>query len=263
MTDAPHRLADLGVIVVAAGRGERLGAGTPKAFTELGGRTLIEHAVRTVSALSEPGQLVLVVSEARAAEALDIAAAVPLDSRWTVSIAHGGRERHESVRFGIEALHDGIRTVLVHDAARPLTPPEVFERVAAAVRRTRQSAVPAVAVADTLKERGEGDTVSATVDRSALVAVQTPQGFPLDVLAAAHQTTQEREGGASDDDAPTDDAELVQRAGGTVHLVEGSPYAHKLTLPADLLMLEGLLAGAAGTPHGARGAHARTEEGSR
>lgn len=244
MSITPHGIADLGVIVVAAGRGERLGADRPKAFTELDGRTLLEHAVRTVTALPEHGQLVLVVPESRAAQALDIAsAAAAADGRWQVSIAHGGRERHESVRFGIEALHDSIRTVLVHDAARPLTPVEVFERVAAAVRRTGESAIPAIAVADTLKRRGAGDAVGGTVDRSALVAAQTPQGFPREVLAAAHATAQEREADAAAGDAPTDDAELVQRAGGAVRLVEGSPYSHKLTLPADRLMLEGLLAG--------------------
>jgi 2-C-methyl-D-erythritol 4-phosphate cytidylyltransferase len=244
MSIRPHHLAELGVIVVAAGRGERLGAGAPKAFVELDGRTLLEHAIRTVSSIPLPGQLVLVVPEERAAEALDIAdRALAPDGPWQLSVVHGGRERHESVRFGIDALHDSIGTVLVHDAARPLTPLEVFERVIAAVHETGEAVVPAIPVADTLKRVGAAGSVLETVDRAPLVAAQTPQGFVREQLAAAHETAQARQTDAPDDDAPTDDAELVQRAGGAVRIVPGSHRAHKLTTPADLAMLRGLLAG--------------------
>lgn len=252
MRITPRGVAELGVVLVAAGRGERLGAGLPKAFVELGGRTLLEHAIRTVTALPRPGQLVLVVPDTHAAEALRIAEqATPRGSHWQVSAVHGGRERHESVRFGLEALHDSIATVLVHDAARPLTPVEVFERVLAAVHESGTAVVPAIPVADTLKRRDGDGVVIETVDRTSLVAVQTPQGFPREELEAAHAALAERggEGPRSDPGAggaPTDDAEVVQRAGGTVRTVAGSQRAHKLTTPDDLLVLEGFIAGGAG-----------------
>lgn len=241
MRITPHGVAELGVVLVAAGRGERLNAGIPKAFVELGGRTLIEHAIRTVTAIPQPGQLVLVVPDTHAAEALRIAGdAIPPSARWHVSAVPGGRERHESVRFGIEALGDSIATVLVHDAARPLTPIEVFERVLAGVHETGDAVIPVVPVVDTVKRQDEAGIVAETIDRASLVAVQTPQGFPRELLAAAHAAVAER-GPGSPADPPTDDAEVVQRAGGTVRTVPGSARAHKLTTPDDLLMLTGLL----------------------
>ncbi len=240
---SPHHLPVLGVVVVAAGSGERLGAGRPKAFVELGGRTLLEHVVSTVLSIGRPGQLVLVVPESRAGEALEIAEGlVPAGSGWQVSVVGGGRERHESVRKGLDALQDGIETVLVHDAARPLTPAAVFERVADEVARTRNGVIPVLPVVDTLKRVDLSGTVRSTADRRILVAVQTPQGFPRDTLVAAHQTAQAREESASPaNDAPTDDAEVVQRFGGVVHTIPGDPRSHKLTNPEDLLMLHGLL----------------------
>lgn len=235
----PHGLARLGVIVVAAGRGERLGAETPKAFTRLRDRTLVEYAIRTVTAISEPGQLVLVVPEGYAAHTLELVeAAMPAASNWQVSIAHGGRERHESVLFGIEALHESIEVVLVHDAARPLTPLDVFERVIAGVRATRGSIIPTIAVSDTLKQLGSQGEVLETVDRATLAAVQTPQGFTRETLTAAHNALR----ASSTGELPTDDAELVQRAGSTVRTVAGSHHSHKITVAADVCMLEGLLA---------------------
>ncbi|WP_042543781.1 2-C-methyl-D-erythritol 4-phosphate cytidylyltransferase [Leucobacter komagatae] len=240
-SDAPHALSTLGIVLVAAGRGERLGAGKPKAFVELQGSTLIEHCVSTITALPHGGHLVIVVPEALAAETLSlVSATVEPGSLWEISVTPGGRERHESVRFGIDALHDTANVVLVHDAARPLAPRTLFERVAAEVARTGDSVIPALPVADTLKRVGEGGIVHETVDRSPLVAVQTPQGFLREQLAAAH----DRLGSAAPDSSengPTDDAEVVQRAGGTVRVVAGDMLAHKLTVPGDLMLLEALL----------------------
>lgn len=251
---SPHHLASLGVVIVAAGTGERLGADRPKAFVELDGRTLLEHAVRTVVSLDRPGQLVLVVPESHAAEALEIAeAAAPADDTWQVSVVGGGRERHESVRKGLDALFGTIETVLVHDAARPLTPASVFERVADEVARTGDGVIPAMPVVDTLKRVDASGIVRSTADRRILVAVQTPQGFPVETLAAAHESAQALEESASpSNDAPTDDAEVVQRFGGTVRTIPGDARSHKLTTPEDLLMLQGLLAtSAAGSGTGA------------
>ncbi|MBK0422371.1 2-C-methyl-D-erythritol 4-phosphate cytidylyltransferase [Leucobacter sp. CSA2] len=234
---APHSLPSLGVVLVAAGRGERLGAGRPKAFVELADETLVERGIRTVIALPHAGHLAVVVPEECAAETLEIIDAVaPEGSGWEVSVVHGGRERHESVRFGLAALADTVDTVLVHDAARPLASRELFERVAAEVHRTGDAVVPALPVADTLKRVDAQGVVHETVDRAPLVAVQTPQGFPREQLDSAHATA------ALHAELPTDDAEVVQRAGGRVRIVSGEARAHKLTTAEDLILLENWIA---------------------
>jgi len=238
----PHPLPTLGVVVVAAGRGERLGAEAPKAFVELAGRPLLEWALETVAALPIPGQLVLVVPDGQAAAALDIAdAMLPAGAPWQLSVVTGGRERHESVRNGLSMLHDSVETVLVHDAARPLAPAGVFERVIAEVRRTGDGVVPVVPVTDTLKRVDASGVVTSTEDRTALSAAQTPQGFPRESLVAAHESAQLREAAGEDPEAeaPTDDAEVLQRFGGRVRTVPGDRLSHKVTHPLDLEMLEG------------------------
>lgn len=250
---AIHGFPTLGIVIVAAGRGERLGLDLPKAFATLDDRSLLEHALRTVISLPGPGQLVLVVPEGHAARTFDIVeASVPAGSPWQVSIEPGGRERHESVRYGLAALLDSIEIVLVHDAARPLAPPEVFTRVVDEVRRTGDGVIPALPVNDTLKRLDPNGVVISTEDRTALSAVQTPQGFPRESLAAAHETAQAREASLPDDsradEAPTDDAEVLQRYGGTVRTVPGDPRSHKVTTPVDLLLLQGLLSAHEGSP---------------
>lgn len=240
----PHPIGSLGVVLVGAGRGTRLGAGTPKVFVEIGGRTLLEHALRAVTALPHAGHLAVVVPPELAADALElIDAAVPDGSSWSAAVVPGGRERHESVRFGLDALPDSVATVLVHDAARPFASPALFDRVAAEVLRTGSAVIPALPVADTLKRVDADGVVRETVDRAPLVAVQTPQGFPRELLAAAHATAQLQDGDpAMQADPPTDDAEVVQRSGGTVRTVPGEQRAHKLTTPEDRAILEALLA---------------------
>lgn len=237
MSSSPRTV---GVVLVAAGSGTRLGAGVPKAFVRLGERSLLELGISTVTSLPHFGHLVLVVPDERAAEALDaVDALVQPSSTWEVSVVPGGRERHESVRFGLDALPDEVEHVLVHDAARPLASPELFERVIAEVRRTGAGVIPALPVADTLKRIDDSGIVRETIDRTPLVSVQTPQGFPRELIAAAHARAQLQEG--SGDAHPTDDAEVVQRFGGTVRTVLGDPRAHKLTTAADQLILEALL----------------------
>lgn len=234
---APHALADLGVVLVAAGRGERLGADTPKAFVELRGRSLIEFSIGVVTSLPHAGRLVIVVPEDRASQTLELVdVIVPEHSSWSVIVVPGGRERHESVRFGLDALPDAVSTVLVHDAARPFASVDLFERVISEVHRTGDAVVPSLAVIDTLKRVDADGFVRETVDRSSLVAVQTPQGFPRESLVAAHATAQLQT------DPPTDDAEVVQRAGDRVRTVPGELRAHKLTTPADMTILEHFLA---------------------
>ncbi|MBL3687955.1 2-C-methyl-D-erythritol 4-phosphate cytidylyltransferase [Leucobacter zeae] len=241
----PHPLGALGVVLVAAGRGERLGADVPKAFVELRGRSLVEFGVGVVTSLPHAGHLVIVVPESRAAQALELVDGIlPEHSQWEVSVVHGGRERHESVRFGVDALPEAVDTVLVHDAARPFASAALFERVIAEVRRTGDAVVPALPVVDTLKRIDANGMVHETVDRAPLVAVQTPQGFPREVLAAAHATA------ALHSEPPTDDAEVVQRAGGRVRTVPGELRAHKLTTPEDLPILDSFLTANAVGPGG-------------
>lgn len=236
----PHELARLGIVLVAAGRGDRLGADTPKAFVELHGRALLEFSVGVTTSLPHTGHLVVVVPESHAAQAFELINQVlPEDSLWDVSVVPGGRERHESVRFGLESLPESIEIVLVHDAARPFASADLFERVLGEVQRTGDAVVPALPIADTLKRIDADGIVHETIDRAPLVAVQTPQGFPFEMLAAAHETAQLQE---SQLGAPTDDAEVVQRAGAKVRTVTGEQRAHKLTTPGDLRILEHILA---------------------
>ena len=238
-----RRLAEVGVIVVAAGQGVRLGAGVPKAFVDLGGMTLLEHCIRTALRLDRLAHLVLVVPGDCAAEALELAdECTPPGTFCDVSVVAGGRERHESVRFGLDALTDAVSTVLIHDAARPLASTDLFESVIAAVHRTRAGVIPAVPVTDTIKRIDENGMVNETVDRRALVAVQTPQGFVREDIASAHATAQlQEQSGTSTSLLPTDDAEVLERAGGSVHVIAGEERARKVTTPHDLHALEPFL----------------------
>jgi 2-C-methyl-D-erythritol 4-phosphate cytidylyltransferase len=149
-----------------------------------------------------------------------------------VIVVAGGAERQASVAAALAAVPAGPEIVLVHDAARALTPPELVESVAEAVRAGHDAVIPVLPVVDTIKDVGAGEVVLGTVDRSALRAVQTPQGFRRSVLAAAH---------AAAGDPLTDDAGLVEKLGIPVVCVPGSEYALKVTRPFDLALAEHLL----------------------
>jgi 2-C-methyl-D-erythritol 4-phosphate cytidylyltransferase len=149
-----------------------------------------------------------------------------------VTVVPGGAERQQSVARALTAVPNDVEIVLVHDAARALTPPELVESVAAAVRGGLPAVIPVLPVVDTVKEVGPGEIVLGTVDRTALRSVQTPQGFRHSVLAAAH---------AAGGDALTDDAGLVEKAGVEVTCVPGSELAMKITRPLDLILAEALL----------------------
>ncbi len=215
----------VGALVPAAGSGVRLGAGSPKALRLLAGEPLLLHAVRGLRAASCVGPVVV------AAPAADLEVVGRLLRDLDVVVVAGGAERQDSVRAALAALPGEVELVLVHDAARCLTPVAVVERVVAALRAGAQAVVPVLPVADTVK-RVDGDRVLATVDRSALRAVQTPQGFRRDVLERAH---------ASTGPALTDDAGLVEARGGHVTTVAGADEAFKVTRPLDLVLAEALL----------------------
>ncbi|WP_158607523.1 2-C-methyl-D-erythritol 4-phosphate cytidylyltransferase [Flexivirga caeni] len=217
----------MGVVVVAAGLGVRLGAGMPKALVRVGGRTLVEHAVERVSR-SGADSVVVVAPATHLAEFQRLLPGI--------HVVAGGAERTDSVAAGLAALPAEVGVVLVHDAARALAPPALFRVVAAAVAAGADGVVPGLPVSDTIKQVDGDGRVVGTPDRAALRAVQTPQGFRRPALEAAHAR-----GGAA-----TDDAVLIERAGGTVRVIDGDPLAMKITLPADIGAAERLLAGTRG-----------------
>ena len=218
-------------MVVAAGSGTRLDAGVPKAFVDLHGEPLLAHALHRVWASGVVDEVVLVVPTAHheAATALPV-----LTELGRVAVVPGGDTRQASVRRGLAAVGDDVDVVLVHDAARCLAPPALFAAVVAAVRGGHGAVVPGVPVADTLRS-----TDGHTVDRSLLRAVQTPQGFDRRVLEHAHAEAAHL--AADELSAATDDAGLVERAGGQVHLVDGAPEAFKVTTPQDLVLADAVL----------------------
>jgi 2-C-methyl-D-erythritol 4-phosphate cytidylyltransferase len=212
-------------ILVAAGSGVRLGGEVPKAFVAVAGRTLLEHAAsRFVGA---PGINACVV--VAPADRLDDAAA--LSGARAVA---GGVTRQESVDAGLRVLPAEVDLVLIHDVARPFVPAAVIGRVLQGLARGADAVVPAVPITDTIKRVDRTGTVLATVDRTELVAVQTPQGFRRDVLVAAHA--------AAAHVAATDDAALVEAAGGRVVVVDGADEAFKVTRTWDLVLAEAVAA---------------------
>ena len=218
-------------IVPAAGRGERLGPGTPKALRPIGGVPMLVHAVR---ALAQARSVDLVVVAAPPADVAAVRAL--LDDHHVgadVVVVAGGATRQESVRLALASLPDPVDVVLVHDAARPLVPVELVDAVAAAVRAGADGVVPGLPVADTVK-RVQGTEVVETLARADLRAVQTPQGFRRAVLEEAHVV-----GG---DATATDDAGMVERIGRRVVVVPGAEEAFKVTRPIDLVLAEAVLA---------------------
>jgi 2-C-methyl-D-erythritol 4-phosphate cytidylyltransferase len=215
----------VGALVPAAGLGVRLGPGAPKALRLLAGEPLLVHAVRGLRAASCVGPVVV------AAPAAEVGVVRTLLASYDVVVVAGGAERQDSVRAALAALPPEVDLVLVHDAARCLTPVSVVEAVVDALRAGADAVVPVLPVADTVKQV-EGERVVATVDRSSLRAVQTPQGFRRDVLEKAHSAGPQ---------AATDDAGLVEAVGGTVLTVAGSDEAFKVTRPLDLLLAEAVL----------------------
>ncbi|WP_353807233.1 2-C-methyl-D-erythritol 4-phosphate cytidylyltransferase [Agromyces sp. SYSU T00194] len=226
-----ERTATVGVIVVAAGSGTRLGADVPKAFVPLGAGTILGRALHAVAGMAESAAVVVVAPADHVERARDICAGV-LGDATPARVVAGGASRQASVAAGIAALPDPVDTVLVHDAARPFTPAAVFDEVVAAVRARGCGVIPVLDVIDTIK-RVDGRRVLETVDRSQLAAVQTPQGFPRDELARAYAAA-----GAEH----TDDAALVASAGLEVEVVPGDARSFKITVPADLRRAEQLAA---------------------
>lgn len=236
-------------VIPAAGRGVRLGPGAPKALRTLNGTPMLIHAVRAMAA-SRAVSLVVVVAPPEGAlevkNLLDehaLPGGTPGGSwgRTDYLVVPGGDTRQESVRLGLDALPDDISIVLVHDAARPLVPVDTVDAVIEAVRDGAPAVVPALPLADTVKEvepgeKGAPEPVVATPPRARLRAVQTPQGFDRDTLVRAHETVAQNGEGA------TDDAGMVEQLGEPVVVVPGHEEAFKVTRPLDLVLAEAVLA---------------------
>lgn len=247
----------VGVVLVAAGAGTRLGSDGPKALVDVAGRSLLAHALAGIAAAGLPPPVVVYAPAQRDAF---VASA---GGQPVVAWVPGGATRTDSVRAGIAALPATVEVVAVHDAARPLTPPDVMRATVAAVHGDVLAAAPGLAIADTLKRitsspDGDGHVsgggaggvstsallgeVVATVDRGDLVGVQTPQVFPRFALDAALAAA----------DEATDDLALVERlvaAGaltGRIVVVPGSVWGWKVTRPSDLALVAALAAGERG-----------------
>jgi 2-C-methyl-D-erythritol 4-phosphate cytidylyltransferase len=215
-------------VVPAAGSGERLAAGVPKAFYELHGRTLVERAVNGLLKSGVVDRVVVAVPADRTDRA-------KLILGRDATVVAGGVNRGDSVSLALAAVNDGEQPdfVLVHDAARALTPPDLVVRVVEALRAGHQAVVPALPVSDTIKAVDANGAVLGTPERAGLRAVQTPQGFATELLLRAYQ-----QAGSVDF---TDDASLVEHIGGQVQVVYGDPLAFKITTRLDLLLAHAIV----------------------
>jgi 2-C-methyl-D-erythritol 4-phosphate cytidylyltransferase len=230
---ASERLpARTAALVVAAGSGARLGGGRPKAFVALAGRPMVAWSLDAIAAAGVPRAVVAVPPGhgAAAEEALaDLASGFPLG----FALVEGGASRSASVRNALAAAGD-VDAVAVHDAARPLAESGLFTATLAALAHA-DAAIAAVRVSDTIKEAGPDGVVVRTHDRARLWAIQTPQAFRAEILRRALDVPDDLLAQA------TDDAWLVERAGGSVRVVESSPANFKVTTPHDLTIAESLL----------------------
>jgi len=215
-------------VVPAAGSGERLAAGVPKAFCQLDGRTLVERAV---DGLLQSG----VVDRVIVAVPADRTERAKLILGDNVTVVVGGANRGDSVARALAAVADAEEPdfVLVHDAARALTPPELVVRVVEALRAGHSAVVPVLPLTDTIKAVDANGAVLGTPERAGLRAVQTPQGFATKLLLRAYQQAGTAEF--------TDDASLVEHVGGQIQVVEGDPLAFKITTRLDLLLAQAIV----------------------
>ncbi len=220
-------------LVPAAGRGERLGPGEPKALREISGVPILIYAV---SALASARSIDLVVVAAPPGDVESVTALLAQQSfSDKVSVVAGGESRQESVARALIGLPTDVDVVLVHDAARPLVPVELVSAIVASVRAGNPAVVPGLAVTDTIKEVSSDGDVLSTIDRNSLRAIQTPQGFDRELLQRAHAQLDESQG------VFTDDAGLVEAMGITVKVIEGHVEAMKITRPFDLAIAETII----------------------
>lgn len=225
-------MADVGLVIAAAGRGERLGAADGKALVPLCGRPLIAWTLLAFDAFHEIGERVVVTPPGMEALFREQLSGIPLER--DVDYVAGGEERQDSVRSGLHALTGKSRWVLVHDGARPLVLPSLVRRVLD-VLRSGEAVIPALPPRESVARIGFESWVKGYEDRSKLLLVQTPQGFHLPVLEYAFTKAE------SDRFHATDEASLVLRANHPVSWIEGDPENLKVTYPEDLVFAETIL----------------------
>ena len=218
---------------MAAGNGQRLGAAIPKAFVALAGEPLLVHALRGLRAGPWLEPLVVAVPLAQ------VSVATQLLAPYDVVVIPGGESRSASVALAVATLPAQTEHVLVHDAARALTPSEVVRRVLDALAAGADAVIPVIELSDTVKRVDATASVVATIDRADLRAAQTPQGFTVSLWKRAHAA----HAAGADRHLVTDDAGLVERLGVPVITVRGHPDALKITQPLDLLVAEAVLRG--------------------
>lgn len=224
-----------GVVIVAAGRGERAGshAEGPKQYRRIGGRPVISHTL-DLFVNWQPARRIVVVIHPDDAALFEMARENALPAGDRLVVVHGGTTRQQSVLAGLDVLEkDEISHVLIQDAVRPFVEPAILDRTLAAFSHGARAVLPAVAVADTLKRADANGNVAETVSRSGLFAAQTPQSFHFATILEAH-----RRAAASGRTDFTDDASIAEWAGVRVHLVEGSAGNVKLTLQKDIAMAD-------------------------
>lgn len=230
------RSGRIGMVVVAAGRGERAGASQegPKQYRNVGGQPVLRRTLEVFAAHASISEIVVAIHPDDA----DLYAAATSGLGGTIRAISGGSTRQASTRLGLLALKDGnVDHVLIHDGVRPFVDPALIDRVIAGIG-PRQGSLPALAVSDTIKKGDGAGLVSGTVDRTGLFAAQTPQGFPFDPILVAHEKAHEE----GRDDF-TDDAAIAEWAGIPVKIVEGAPDNVKLTWARDIVMADARLNG--------------------
>jgi 2-C-methyl-D-erythritol 4-phosphate cytidylyltransferase/2-C-methyl-D-erythritol 2,4-cyclodiphosphate synthase len=220
-------------LVVAAGRGERLGRFGNKAFVALAGKPLVGYALEALRSCPEISDIVLVVAPPEVERARTSLLAI--DGLRTERVVAGGADRIASVRAGLQELDASCDTVLIHDGARPFLTPDLIQRCLSAARE-HAAVIAALPVTDTVKQVEGQNLVTGTFDRARLWLAQTPQVFRRALLAEAHERAAQ-EGGSA-----TDDASLVERLGHAVHVVSGDPDNLKVTTPQDLARAESIVA---------------------
>lgn len=227
-----NHLRDVGVVIVAAGQGTRAAgrAGELKQFRWVAGKPMLLHSLQAFHARTDVAMVVCVVPRQQAADPPPWIFQCDVER---LLVTAGGATRGDSVRNGLEDLPAGCAHVLIHDAARPLLSDAVVDRVVAEARKGR-GAVAALPVVDTLKEVGAGGAIRRTISRAGLWRAQTPQGFPREMILAAHRAAIARNLDA------TDDAALCEALGLEVVVVPGSERAMKVTTDADFARLEAL-----------------------
>lgn len=222
--------ADVGVVLVAGGKGTRTGGDELKQFRWVAGKPMLLHSLQTFQERSDVAMVVVVLPQEHVGDPPPWLFQCDTE-RLLLSV--GGKQRSDSVRNGLEDLPDESRIVVIHDAARPLVTPRMIEDVIAEARRGN-GAAPGLPVVDTLKSVDENGLIDGTVERARVVRIQTPQAFPREMIERAHDEAFRQRVVA------TDDAALCERLGFPVVVVPGSERALKITTEADFVRAEAL-----------------------